>query len=174
VVSGPSRPGAGRRPALEALTAGVAYSAGLCGASVCLVASFRPRGLSLPYWRDVPGLRTDTCGIASFFALAVCFGISEYLRLCRRQDRQARPRRASSRGRTTLLAMAVSETVALLASALVVYLSLNAVTHPATLGMRATHLAGWPTEGTLRVSALFLCACAVAVLRYLCVRSHEE
>jgi hypothetical protein len=65
--------------------------------------------------------------------------------------------------------MATSETVAILATGLTIYLSVNAVTHPATLGIRATHLAGWPTEGTLRVSALLFCACSVMVLRYLLV-----
>jgi hypothetical protein len=57
--------------------------------------------------------------------------------------------------------------VALLATGLVVYLSVNAVTHPATLGVHATHLATWPTEGTLRVAALLSCTCSAAALRYL-------
>jgi hypothetical protein len=153
--------------ALEALMAGLAYSAGLCWASVCLVASFRPGNLSAPYWRGLPGLRSDTCGIGAFFALAVCLGTSEYLRLRRRRDLEAPPGWDSLRGTTTPLALAASETVATLATGLAVYLSVNAVTHPATLGVRATHLAPWPTEGTLRVSALFLCACSVTLLRYL-------
>jgi hypothetical protein len=53
-----------------------------------------------------------------------------------------------------------------LATGLVAYISLNAVTHPATLQLHATHLATWPTEGTLRVDALAASACAVAALRY--------
>jgi hypothetical protein len=165
----PSRLRTSRWLLVEALTAGLAYSAGLCWASVCLVASLRPGDLSAPYWRTVPSLRTDTCGIVAFFALAVCLGTSEYLRLRRRRDIEATSGWESLRGTTTLLAMATSETVAILATGLTIYLSVNAVTHPATLGIRATHLAGWPTEGTLRVSALLFCACSVMVLRYLLV-----
>jgi hypothetical protein len=173
----PTRGAAGRRLALEALAAGLAYGAGLCWASVCLVASFRPGNLSAPYWRGGPGLRTDSTGIMAFSVLAVCFAASEYLRLSRRRGGAAGPAREVAGGEVAggevaggtarLLALAISETVALLATGLVVYLSVNAVTHPATLQVHATHLAPWPTEGTLRVVALFLCACSVAVLRCL-------
>ena len=78
-----------------------------------------------------------------------------------------KPGSGPAAGATELLALAISETVALLATALVVYLSVNAVTHPATLMIHATHLAAWPTEGTLRVAALLLCTCSAAALRYL-------
>lgn len=155
--------------ALEALAAGLAYGAGLCWASVCLVASLRPGDLRASYWRGVPGLRTDTCGIVAFLVVAVCFGTSEYLRLRRRRD--APQGQGSLSGTTRLFALATSETVAILATGLVVYVSVNAVTHPATLQMRATHLTAWPTEGTLRVAALFLCASSVTVLRCLLTES---
>jgi len=155
------------RLALEAATAGVAYGAGLCWASVCLVASFRLDELGAPYWHGMPGLHTDTCGIAAFVIAAVCFGTSDYLRLSRRRDATARPGAGLPGGTTNLFALAGANTVAILATGLVVYLSVNAVTHPATLGLRATHLAAWPTEGTLRVIALFLAACSVALRRYL-------
>jgi hypothetical protein len=56
----------------EALALGLAYGTGLCCANVCLVASFQPTDLSAPYWKDVPGLRTDTCGIAAPPAEAIC------------------------------------------------------------------------------------------------------
>jgi hypothetical protein len=168
----PTRGRTSRRLALEALAAGLAYGAGLCWASVCLVASFRVDDLSAPYWRGVPGLRTDTSGILAFFVLAVCFAVSEYLRLGRRQGGAVTPvpevtAGAQPGGAARLLALAISETVALLATGLVGYLSVNAVTHPATLQIHATHLAAWPTEGTLRVVALFLGACSVTMLRYL-------
>jgi hypothetical protein len=78
-------------PALEALAFGLAYGAGLCWASLCLVGSFRTSELSAPYWADIPGLRTDTCGEAAFLVVAVCFATSEYLRLNRRgRTRQGR------------------------------------------------------------------------------------
>ena len=60
----------------------------------------------------------------------------------------------------------MAEVVALLSSAVVVYVSVNAVTHPDTLLIGATHFATWPTEGTLRIAALLLSVCSVALLRY--------
>jgi hypothetical protein len=150
----------------EAVATGLAYGAGLCWASTCLLAGFRPDRLSSPYWSALPGLRTDTCGIAAFVVVAVALTASEYLRLRRRSAAPAPP---SGRpvGSAALLAQAVARTVAVLATGLVAYLSVNAVTHPATLELHATHLAPWPAEGTLRVIALLLCACSAAALRYL-------
>ena len=52
---------------------------------------------------------------------------------------------------------------------LVIYLSVNAVTHPATLAIQATHFATWPTEGTLRVLALAATVLAAAWLRLVTV-----
>jgi hypothetical protein len=172
IRSGPIRPGPIRKRTIrwlagEALMAGLAYGAGLCWVSVCLVASFRPDGLGAPYWWDVPGLRTDTSGIIAFFLLAVCLAASEYLRLRRRQDASVTPGPDWAGATMRPLALAISETVALLATGLAGYLSVNAVTHPWTLGIHATHLAAWPTEGTLRVAALLLCVGSVTVLRYL-------
>jgi hypothetical protein len=170
MTSQPIHGDASRWLAIEALAAGLAYSAGLCWVSVCLVASFRPGDLGAPYWRGVPGLRTDTSGIVAFFVVAAGFAASEYLRLRRRRDAAVRPDRVLAARMAKPLALAMSETVALLATGLVGYLSVNAVTHPATLERHATHLAAWPTEGTLRVAALLLCACSVTVLRYLWAR----
>jgi hypothetical protein len=64
----------------------------------------------------------------------------------------------------------VAETVAVLAAGLFVYLSFNAITHPGSLLLHITHLLPWPAEGTVRVEALLLCACSVAVWRYLRAR----
>ena len=63
--------------------------------------------------------------------------------------------------------MAAAETVAVLATGLFGYLSVNAVTHPATQQIQATHLLSWPTEGTLRVVALLLCIVSFGMVRYL-------
>ena len=52
--------------------------------------------------------------------------------------------------------LAVAETVAVLATGLFVYLSFNALIHPATLLLHITHLLPWPAEGTVRVEALLL------------------
>ena len=62
---------------------------------------------------------------------------------------------------------AVAETAAFLGTGVVIYLSLNAVTHPFTLRLQLTHLWPWPSEGTVRVIALVVCLAAVAVTRYL-------
>lgn len=151
--------------------AGLGYAAGLCWAGVCLLASFRPDRLSGPYWSGVPHLRSDTSGIAGFVLAALCLSGSEYLRWRRRAAEclpGATGRRAPGRsGRCPLLLLSVSETSALLCSGLVAYLSVNEVTHPATLRLQATHVLSWPAEGTLRVVALLLAAASVAVLRYL-------
>jgi hypothetical protein len=154
------------RIVLEAAAAGLAYAAGLCWASVCLVASFRPSELGRPYWHGIQGIHYDTCGIAAFFTLAVCLGTSEYLRLRRRQHAPLTVRPEFLSGFLKPLAQATSETVALLGTGVVVYISVNAVTHPATLQIQATHVAPWPSEGTLRVVALLVGACSVMVLRY--------
>jgi hypothetical protein len=172
----------GRWLALEAAMAGLGYAAALCWASVCLLASFRPDRLSSPYWSGIPQLRSDTTGVAGFVLAALCLCGSEYLRWRRRaaaecppggQRPTSRGPRAASRqvprlgGRCPLLLLSASETAALLCSGLVAYLSVNDVTHPATLRLQATHLLSGPAEGTLRVVALLLAAASVAVLRYL-------
>jgi hypothetical protein len=165
----PPRSGAGVRanvlPAAEAAATGLAVGAGLCWAGAAAVAGFRPHLLGLPYWYEIPRLRTDTCGAAAFLATAICLVISKYLRL-RRQAGPGAGLRLVPDGAGTRLIVALSETAALLAAALVAYLSVNAVTHPQTLEIQATHFASWPTEGTLRVVALVVCAISVGVLRY--------
>jgi hypothetical protein len=154
---------------VEAVMLGVAYSSILCWASACIVASFRVADLAMPYWSAVRDLRTDTCGAAAFIAAAVCLALSEYLRLRRLRDRGGEP--AATGTSRALSGLAVAKTTAVLSTGLVAYLSINAVTHPVTLGMSATHFAPWPTEGTLRVLALGACMVAVGALRYLSVRN---
>jgi hypothetical protein len=165
----PDRPGGDAWLAVEAATAGLAFGSLLEWASTALVGSFRPLDLADPYWRVVPWLRTDTSGFAAFIVAAVCLLSSEYLRLRRR--RSAASARAvpppTAPGGAVLLAMAAAETVAVLATGLFGYLSVNAVTHPATQQIQATHLLSWPTEGTLRVVALLLCIVSFGMVRYL-------
>jgi hypothetical protein len=155
--------GAGRALAAESVAAGLAGSAGLCCASTALVGSFRPYFLPVPYWYVIP-LRTDTCGALAFFLTAVTLVASKYLRLRRLAAGSGAPVR--NPGPSTWLTVAVAETAGILAAGLVVYLSVNAVTHPQTLELQATHFAQWPTEGTLRVIALAVLAVSVAVRRY--------
>jgi hypothetical protein len=152
---------------IEAVATGLAYGAGLCCAGALLVASFHPWDLAMPYWSRLAWLRTDTCGAAAFVVVAVTLVVSEYLRLRRNGGRR---RRASGLSSRSYLGRAVAEVIAVLSTALVVYLSVNAVTHPATLSIRATHFATWPTEGTLRVIALLLCVLSVGWLRFMTAR----
>jgi hypothetical protein len=155
--------------------AGVAYGAGLCWASTCLVGSFRPAYLARPYWPAIREVRTDTCGIAAVVVSAICLVGSEYLRLRRRHHGTLPTQAADAGGQVIwLAALAVAETVAVLSTALVAYLSVNAVTHPATLAVQATHLASWPTEGTLRVMALVACICSISVMRWIQVSSGDR
>jgi len=163
-------PGDRKACVIEAVATGVAYGAGLACASALLLASFRPYDLAMPYWGRLSWLRTDTCGAASFLVVAVTLVVSEYLRLRRNGGRRRRASGGGPAAWRTYLARAVAEVIALLATGLVVYLSVNTVTHPATLTIRATHFASWPTEGTLRVGALVVCALSVGWLRFMTAR----
>jgi hypothetical protein len=190
----PDRPGGDGWLTVEAAAAGLAFGSLLEWASTALVGSFRPLDLADPYWRGVPWLRTDTSGFAAFIVAAVCLLTSEYLRLRRRRPAASvggMPPTASAGaapptvpgavppvasagaapptapGGAVLLAMAAAETVAVLATGLFGYLSVNTVTHPATQQLQATHLLSWPTEGTLRVAALLLCIISFGMVRYL-------
>jgi uncharacterized membrane protein YidH (DUF202 family) len=153
---------------VEAVAWGLAYGAILCWASTCLVASFRVAELAMPYWSAIGCLRTDTCGAAAFIVAAVTLALSEYLRLGsgRRFEREM----ASSGTAWQRASVALAEAAVVMSTGLVAYLSINAVTHPVTLGMPATHFSPWPTEGTLRVLALAVCVAAVGALRYLRAR----
>jgi hypothetical protein len=64
-------------------------------------------------------------------------------------------------------ALAFAVAVVVLGTGVVIYLSLNAVTHPFTLRLQLTHLWPWPSEGTVRVIALGVCLAAAAARRYL-------
>jgi hypothetical protein len=162
------------RLAVEAVAIGLAYGGGLCWVSTCLVASFRMQLLANPYWSAIPGLRTDTCGALAFVVAAIGLPTSEYLRLHRGQGGDAAwPRQPRVRSSTWLVAMASAEAVVVLSTALVAYLSVNAITHPSTLAVQATHFFAWPTEGTLRVLALFACMASVGLMRYLRASSRS-
>jgi hypothetical protein len=157
-----------RKRTAAAVAAGVAYGSGLCWASVCAVASFRVAYLAKPYWPAIPGLRTDTCGAAAFVVAAISLALNRYMRLSPGNTDDIGERVVTrTRSSPYLAALAVSETLAVLATGLVVYLSLNAVTHPVTLSLQATHFAPWPTEGTLRAIALVACVFSVGVAYYL-------
>jgi hypothetical protein len=166
---------------VEALATGLAFAGVLCWLTTCLVGSFRPQGLADAYWDTVPRLRTDTLGITAFAVAAICLPTSEYLRLRRRAADRSRAKRSGTRisepasaSAVLLITQAIAETITIFATLVVCYLSVNAVTHPATLLIHATHVLPWPSEGTLRVLALVLVLCSVSTLRFLWSRSQEN
>jgi hypothetical protein len=152
-----------RKLAVESAAFGVGYTAVLIWAGTALVASFS-EGEANPYWPAIPQLRTDTTGIIAFAVAIVSLAVSKYLQLTRRSGAPAQP---VARPAAVVAAQAVAETAAVLGTGLVVYLSLNAVTHPGTLRLQLTHLLPWPSEGTVRVIGLGVCLAAVATSRYL-------
>lgn len=148
---------------VESVAFGLGYIAVLIWAGTALVASFSD-SLSLPYWPAIPELRTDTTGFIAFAVAIVSLPISKYLQLRRRSGAPAQPMTRSSR---VLAVQAIADTAVFLGTGLVIYLSLNAVTHPETLRLQLTHLAPWPSEGTVRVITLGICLVGVATRRYL-------
>lgn len=153
-----------RRLAVESVAFGLGYAAVLIWIGSALVASFTAYEAE-PYWPNIPHLRTDTSGVSAFAIAIVTLSISRYLQLRRRSS----PLPAADRERPArLLAIqAIAETAAILATGMVIYLSFNAFTHPETLRLQLTHLWPWPSEGTVRVIGLGICAVGVATSRYL-------
>jgi hypothetical protein len=151
---------------VEGVFTGLGYATGLAALSVFLVGSFRPQDLPMPYWTDFRWLRTDTFGFGCFIVAVVSLCVSEYLRLSRiaRHHDEGDP---PSPEPAHLFLLAAARTLVAAGTTLVVYLSVNSITHPYTLLIQATHLLSFPTEGTLRVVGLIIVACAVAIARSL-------
>ena len=155
---------------IESAAFGAGYTAMLIWVGSALVASFGG-GLANPYWSAIPFLRTDTAGDLAFAVAIVSLVVSRYLQLRRRGAGPARP---AARPAGLVLVQAVAETAAVLCTAVVIYLSFNAVTHPETLALQLTHLLPGPSEGTVRVLALAICLVAVATSRYLRATSPRQ
>jgi hypothetical protein len=155
-----------RKLIVESVAFGLGYTAVLIWAGSALVASFTG-GEANPYWPDIPQLRTDTAGVIAFAVAIVSLVVSKYLQLRRRSEPPEEAVASAPGAPGVLVVRAVAETAAVLGTALVIYLSLNAVTHPVTLGIKLTHLWPWPSEGTVRVIGLGICLAAVATSRYL-------
>ena len=154
------------RLVVESVALGLGYAAVLIFGGAALVAAFS-NNESSPYWALIPRLRTDTSGVIAFVVAMVSLPVSRYLELRRRGDRGDTPVRPVSRSAGVHAVQAVAEAALVLGTGLVIYLSLNAVTHPWTLEVQLTHLAPRPSEGTVRVVGLFICLAAVATRHYL-------
>jgi hypothetical protein len=150
-------------PVVESVSAALALVAALVWFGSCLVGSFHPNSLARPYWPEVGGPRTDTSGVVAFAVLVITLAVSETLRVLRR--RRGGDSRHVPMSSVAAVATGLAAATLVASIGLVVYLSVNALTHPATLDIQATHFATWPTEGTLRVLALAAAALAAGWLR---------
>ncbi len=160
-----------RLAVLESSAAALALAAILVWFGSSLVGSFRPDALARPYWPGVGGPRTDTSGVVAFAVLVITVAVSEILRVSRRRTGApwaGAPQVPMSSVGVVATGLAAAGLVA--GIGLVVYLSVNSVTHPATLVTQATHFASWPTEATLRVLALVTAAVGSGWLRFVVIR----
>ena len=157
---------------VESVALGLGYAATLIWIGSAFVGSFGDFDDAYPYWPAIPRLRTDTAGFIAFGIATVCLVVSRYLELRRRNGAPAQVT-ARLRPARVLAVQAVADVAALLATGLVLYLSVNAAMHPWTLPVQLSHLLPWPTEGTTRVLALGVCLVCVATRRYLRATATE-
>lgn len=148
------------RARCEGLAAGLAAMSLLIAFGVFLVGVFRPTELSSPYWLRAKFLRSDTAGTVSI-AVATASGCAALF--LRRLRLTTTPHAARSFSPTLLATKASLQSVAAASAAVVMYLSLNTITHPATRTMRATHFLSWPTEDTLRILCLLIVGTTCAI-----------
>jgi hypothetical protein len=155
---------------IESAALGVGYAATLVWIGSAFVGSFGDFDDAYPYWPAISHLRTDTAGFVGFALAVVTLVPSRYLQLRRRAAVRAGRRPApgaAERSPGVQLLQAVADVALVLATLVVLYLSVNAAMHPWTLPVQLSHLAPWPSEGTVRVIALAVCLLALAVRRYL-------
>ncbi len=157
---------------IESAALGLGYAATLVWIGSAFVGSFGDFDDAYPYWPALPHLRTDTAGFAAFALAIVTLVPSRYLQLRRRVAGPGGSAPAdgvvpAGRSGGVLALQALADVALVLATGVVLYLSANAAMHPWTLPVHLTHLLPWPSEGTVRVLALVVCALAAAVRRFL-------
>jgi len=123
---------------------------------VAACAATRPQDMSLPITALVP-LRRDTFGSACFL-LSAC--AAAWL-----QVGTGRLFARSSAGTGAL--SAVLRTVVGYCLLVWLYLCVNSLTHPVTLGLRLTHFSAFPAEGTTAVGCYLAAGAAFVTLRVL-------
>jgi hypothetical protein len=152
---------------IESAALGLGYAATLVWIGSAFVGSFGDFDDAYPYWPAIPHLRTDTAGFLAFAVAVVTLVPSRYLQLRRRAAGATDGAVPAGRPGGVLALQALADVALVLATGVVLYLSVNAAMHPWTLPVQLTHLVPWPSEGTVRVLALAVCALALAVRRYL-------
>jgi hypothetical protein len=121
---------------------------------VAACAAVRPDEMSSAITVLVP-MRRDTFGVVCF---AVSAGCAAWLQV-------GTGRLFVAGGRGTSAVDAVLRTVAGYALLVWIYLCVNSLTHPYTLGMRLTHFAAEPTEGATAVVCFLMAIAAFLTLR---------
>lgn len=121
---------------------------------VAAYAATRPAALSQPISAVLP-LRRDTFGCA-------CFAVSAIAALCLQIGTG---RVLARRPRGTSATDAALRTATGYALLVWVYLCVNSLTHPDTIGIRLTHFAAEPTEGETAVACYAASAAAFGALR---------
>jgi hypothetical protein len=154
-----------RRLVVESASLGLGYTAVLVWIGSALVGSFTDYE-AYPYWPVISRLRTDTAGFIAFAVAVVTLVLSRYLQLRRRASVPA-PAAGPARPAGVHLLQALADVAVILGTGLVLYLSMNEVTHPVTLRLQLSHLLPGPSEGTVRVIGLAFCLAGVTVRRYL-------
>lgn len=150
----PAAPGARRRPVLRA-AAETAMVFGLLGwLYVAAVAATRPGALSEAVAAVLP-LRRDTFGVFCFTGS----GLAAFALHARTGTFWAR---RGGRPGAAEAALRIVVGYGLLTWA---YLCVNNLTHPATTGVRLTHFASSPAEGTAAVACFIAAAAALFLLR---------
>jgi hypothetical protein len=162
-----------RRLVVESASLGLGYTAVLVWIGSALVGSFTDYE-AYPYWPVISRLRTDTAGFIAFAVAIVTLVLSRYLQLRRRAAAPAGPARPAARPAGAHLLQALADTAVVLGTGLVLYLSMNEVTHPVTLRLQLTHLLPGPSEGTVRVIGLAVCLAGATVRRYLRASADAE
>jgi hypothetical protein len=160
---------------VEGAATGLAAGTALVALGALAVASFAPERLPAPYWIRIPGLRTDTLGTLCFVVATVALAVSEALRIARaRPTSSGQPAPSAPGGLRRPVVLGSARALTAAGTALVLYLSLNSVTHPWSLALPASHLLSWPTESTLRVAGVALVTVAAAVARFARIGRPDE
>ena len=152
---------------IESAALGLGYAATLVWVGSAFVGSFGDFDDGYPYWPAIAHLRTDTAGFLGFALAVVTLVPSRYLQLRRRAAGAADGTVPPGRSGGVLAVQALADVALVLATCVVLYLSANAAMHPWTLPVHLTHLLPWPSEGTVRVLGLAVCAVSLATRRYL-------